>query len=84
LSLAENQPITPEIAANILMHSSGVCKNLDAGTTIIPFINKVDDPAQEAAARNLAGNILRNPNFPIERVLYGSVLRGTATLYKSV
>jgi probable selenium-dependent hydroxylase accessory protein YqeC len=84
LSLKENEPITAELASTILMHSSGVCKNWKAGTTIIPFINKVDDPAKDSDARELARFILRNPNFPVERVLYGSVLRGTVALFSSI
>jgi probable selenium-dependent hydroxylase accessory protein YqeC len=76
-SLCENESITPELAAGILMHPLGVCKGWEIGTTIIPFINKVDDPNQVSYARELAGFILRNSNYPVERVLYGSVLQGT-------
>lgn len=75
-SLRPGQPLTPELAAGILMHKQGVCKNCKAGATIVPFINKVDDPSQDAAARDLASLILRNSNFPVKRVLYGSVLQG--------
>ncbi len=75
-SLHAGDLITPEIAAGILMHKSGVCRDWKPGTTIIPFINKVDAPEQDAAARNLAGAILKNPNFPVKRVVFGSVLCG--------
>jgi probable selenium-dependent hydroxylase accessory protein YqeC len=84
LSLRENEPLTAEIAAGILMHVFGVCKNWKAGTTIIPFINKADDHAQDSDARELARFILRNDNFPVERVLYGSVLRGTVAIFSSL
>jgi probable selenium-dependent hydroxylase accessory protein YqeC len=76
--LQAGERITPELAANILMHKQGVCKDWKPGTTIIPFINKVDGPAQDSAARDLARSILRNGNFPVERVVFGSVLRGRA------
>jgi len=67
--------LTPQLAADILMHPHGVCKDCNTGTKIIPFINKVDTPEQDAAARDLAHKILHNGNFPVERVLFGSVLQ---------
>ena len=75
-SLQAGERITPEVAAGILMHPEGVCKGWTPGTTILPFINKVDGPTQDPAARELAASILRNGNFPVERVLFGSVLQG--------
>jgi probable selenium-dependent hydroxylase accessory protein YqeC len=75
-SLREGEPLTPELAARILMHRQGVCKDWKAGAEIIPFINKVDHAAQDAAARELAMLILKNGNFPVKRVLFGSVLKG--------
>ena len=75
-SLRAGQPLTPKLAAGILMHKQGVCRDWKAGVTIIPFINKVDNTAQDAAARDLALLILRNGNFPVRKVLFGSVLRG--------
>jgi probable selenium-dependent hydroxylase accessory protein YqeC len=75
-SLRAGERITPELAAEILMHKQGVCKDWKPGITIIPFINKVDGVAQEAAARDLAQSILKNSNFPVARVAYGSVLQG--------
>ncbi len=75
-SLKAGERITPEVAAGILMHKEGVCKDWKAGMTIIPFINKVEGPAQVSAARDLARSILRNGNFPVQRVLFGSVLQG--------
>jgi probable selenium-dependent hydroxylase accessory protein YqeC len=75
-SLQPGDRITPDIAARILMHRDGVCKNWKTGMTIIPFINKVDGPAQDSAANDLAAAILNNGNFPVKRVLFGSVLQG--------
>jgi probable selenium-dependent hydroxylase accessory protein YqeC len=77
-SLHEGDTLIPETAAGILMHPQGVCRSWKPGEIILPFINKVDEPAQDAAARDLAAAILRNPVFPVERVLFGSILRGRA------
>jgi len=77
-SLRAGDRLTPELAAGILMHKEGVCKDWTPGTTIIPFINKVDGAAQHSAASDLADLVLRNGNFPVERVVYGSVLQGKA------
>lgn len=75
-SLQAGERLTPELAAGILMHKEGVCRDWTPGTTIIPFINKVDGAAQDSTARELADLVLRNGNFPVERVVYGSVLQG--------
>jgi probable selenium-dependent hydroxylase accessory protein YqeC len=66
--------VTPQLAADVLMHPRGVCKGWKPRMKIIPFINKVDSTEQDAAARDLADRILHNNNFPVDRVLYGSVL----------
>ncbi len=77
-ALREGERITPELAAGILMHKQGVCKDWKPGITIIPFINKVDGTAQESAARDLAHALLHNGSYPVARVVYGSVLREKA------
>jgi probable selenium-dependent hydroxylase accessory protein YqeC len=77
-SLRAGERLTPELAAGILMHKQGVCRDWKPGTTIVPFINKVDGPAQDSAARDLADLILHNGNFPVDRVVFGSVLRSRA------
>lgn len=75
LPLRPGETITPKLAADILMHKNGVCKDWESGTTIIPFINKVDDPELDAVAAELAESILHNGNFPVKRVLFGSTLK---------
>jgi hypothetical protein len=65
--------ISPQLAADILMHPRGVCQGWKPGVTIIPFINKVDAPEQEPDAKDLAQKILRNGNFPVDAVVYGSL-----------
>jgi probable selenium-dependent hydroxylase accessory protein YqeC len=75
-SLKAGDRITPRLAAGILMHPRGVCKDVKNGTTIIPFINKVDTPQKDADAGILASYILQNGNYPVNRVVWGSVLKG--------
>jgi probable selenium-dependent hydroxylase accessory protein YqeC len=77
-SLKKGDRITPDLAAGILMHKQGVCKDWKPGTTIIPFINKVDGQAQDSAAIDLAHSILSNSNYPVQRVVFGSVLQERA------
>ena len=77
-SLREGDLITPESAAHILMHPRGVCKHRRPGTTIIPFVNKADSLEHDAVAVELAYAILNNGVFPVERVIYGSVLNRRA------
>jgi probable selenium-dependent hydroxylase accessory protein YqeC len=74
--LRAGDPITPEVAASILMHQQGVCRDWKPGVNIIPFINKVDDSDQDSAARDLAKSLLHNGNFPVKKVVFGSVLKG--------
>lgn len=68
--------ITPQLAADILMHPRGICKGWNSGMQIVPFINKVDGPALDTEAKDLARTIMRNGHFPVKRVLFGSVLHG--------
>jgi len=77
-SIHEGERMTPDLAAGILMHAEGVCRDWKPGVKIIPFINKVDGPSQDSAATDLANSILRNKSFPVERVIFGSVLQGRA------
>ena len=76
--LNEGDVITPGLAADLLMHPQGVCRGWRAGMEIIPFINKVDEPVQNSPAVELANSILSNHNFPVRRVVCGSVHNGTA------
>jgi probable selenium-dependent hydroxylase accessory protein YqeC len=81
--LTPGEIITPDLAASILLHPKGVCKDWTLRTGIIPFINKVDSPEQDAAALQLAQSLLRSRNFPIERVVWGSVVSGRASVADS-
>jgi probable selenium-dependent hydroxylase accessory protein YqeC len=75
-NLRPGERLTPDLAAGILMHPRGVCKGWKPGTKIIPFINKVDVPDSDLAAKDFATLILRNGNFPVEHVVYGSAIKG--------
>jgi probable selenium-dependent hydroxylase accessory protein YqeC len=75
-SLRAGERMTPELAADILMHKQGVCRHWKRGTRIIPYINKVDDPDHDLAAKDLADALLCNRNFPVARVVFGSAIQG--------
>jgi len=72
-NLQAGEIITPDLAASLLLHPKGVCKEWNLRMQIIPFINKVDSPNQDELARQLAQSLLGSPNFPIERVVWGSL-----------
>jgi probable selenium-dependent hydroxylase accessory protein YqeC len=77
-SLRAGERITPELAAGILLHTQGVCKDWKPGVTIIPYINKVDGVDQDSAAKDLAYAILHHGGFPVHRVVLGSTIQGRA------
>jgi probable selenium-dependent hydroxylase accessory protein YqeC len=77
-SLRAGERITPELAAGILLHALGVCKDWQPGVAIVPYINKVDGIEQDSAAKDLAYAILHNGNFPVHRVVLGSTIQRRA------
>jgi len=70
--------LTPELAAAILLHPRGVCKDWRPGMRIIPYINKVDAEELDPLAHELAQALLHNGNFPVAKVVWGSLHRGRA------
>lgn len=72
-SLKAGEIITPELAARLLLHRQGVCKDCPPGVHIIPFINKADTPASDAQAQELAHALLTCGTFRVERVVWGSL-----------
>jgi probable selenium-dependent hydroxylase accessory protein YqeC len=72
-SLKAGEPLTVELAASLLMHRSGVCRDWKKGMSIIPFINKVDSDEDLPLARALAQALTSNSNFPVEKVVLGSL-----------
>jgi len=80
--LKPGETLTPDLAAAVLLHPMGVCRDWRPGMRIIPFINKADTAAEDAPAHDLAQALLRNAHFPIERVVIGSVQQHrAASLY---
>jgi probable selenium-dependent hydroxylase accessory protein YqeC len=77
-SLRAGEILTPKLAAELLLHREGVCKHWEPPMKIIPFINKVDDEMQDALALELGRALLRNRAFPVERVVWGSLMQGRA------
>ena len=71
--LQEGSILTPELAASILLHPQGVCRDWKTGMRIIPYINKADTTALDPTAQALAAAILQNGNFPVDHVVIGSV-----------
>lgn len=70
------KPITPKMASDILLHPEGVCKGWLSGMSIVPYINKADDEAQDILVNQLALALLNCPHFPVERVVWGSLQCG--------
>ncbi len=71
--LREGQIITHDLAARLLLHPQGVCKGWRSGTRIIPFINKADTPDLDRSALELTHALLASGDFPVERVVWGSL-----------
>jgi probable selenium-dependent hydroxylase accessory protein YqeC len=73
--------MTPELAAFLLMNPEGVCKGWRPEMEIVPYINKVDDEDQDPLAQKLAYCLLHNGNFPVKRVVWGSLQGNRAGLF---
>jgi probable selenium-dependent hydroxylase accessory protein YqeC len=71
--LQAGKTLTPDVAARILLHPEGVCRDWRAGTEIIPYINKADKESDDALAQQLARALLQHGKFPVKRVVWGSV-----------
>lgn len=65
--------LAPEVAASLLLHPEGVCKDWKPGMQIIPFINKADSESDDELALALAVAMLKNGTFPVDRVVWGSL-----------
>jgi molybdenum cofactor cytidylyltransferase len=80
-SVSREQLSVRDVAV-LLSHAQGGLKNVPPGARVIPFINKVENDAQLADARQIAQHILQitNPQppitdhrLPITRVVIGAV-----------
>lgn len=74
--LRRGQILTPELAASILLHPQGVCKDWKPTMRLVPFINKVDSESDDALAVSLARALLHNGNFQVDHVVWGSLRNG--------
>lgn len=64
--------ITPRMIATVLAHPEGGGKGVPATARLIPFLNKAEDEASLAAAREIAGLLLLHDR--IDGVLIGAAL----------
>lgn len=80
-ALSAGELLVPEVAASILLHKEGVCRDWKPGVRIIPFINKADSDSDDRLALSLASALLRNSNFPVERVVWGSLHNSRAAAF---
>ena len=67
---ALSDPVTPEMIAAVLAHPEGGAKGLPSGTRLVPFLNKAEDKATLAAARQIARLLLAHPI--VDRVIIGA------------
>jgi molybdenum cofactor cytidylyltransferase len=67
---ALGDPITPEMIAAVLAHPEGGAKGLPPGARLVPFLNKAEDEATLAAARQIARLLLAHPI--VDRVIIGA------------
>jgi probable selenium-dependent hydroxylase accessory protein YqeC len=81
--MTAGEMITPELAASILLHPQGVCRGWREGLRLIPFINKADSESDDELAAALAKALLHSGNFPVERVIMGSVQNSRVTSISS-
>ncbi len=79
-ALKANTILTPEVAASLLLHPEGVCKDWKPGMQIVPFINKVDSESDDEWARALAVALLKHASYPVDRVVWGSLQNGSVGL----
>jgi molybdenum cofactor cytidylyltransferase len=66
-------PVTPAMIAAVLAHPQGGAKDVPPTARLIPFLNKAEDEATLAAAREIARLLLQQPR--IDSVLIGAVQR---------
>ena len=71
--LAQGDEITVDVLARLLTHEHGSLKGTPPGTRVIPLINKVEDAASLARAREVARQI--KGHSALTRVLIGAVAR---------
>ena len=63
--------VTPAIIARVLAHAQGGARNVPPGARLVPFLNKVEDAATLAAAREIARALLAEPR--VDSVIIGAL-----------
>lgn len=66
-------PVTPTMIAAVLAHPQGGAKDVPPAARLIPFLNKVEDEATLAVAREIACLLLKAPR--VDSVLIGAAQR---------
>ncbi|AQL43266.1 dehydrogenase [Halorientalis sp. IM1011] len=56
--LSPGEEIRPDNVARVVTSPNGGCKDVPDGATVVPVVNKVDDDADEEAARRIASAVL--------------------------
>ncbi|MDQ4078176.1 MAG: selenium cofactor biosynthesis protein YqeC, partial [Chloroflexota bacterium] len=74
--VAMGTPITPDLVARILTHRQGGLQYVPDTVHFLPFLNKVEDPADAIQAEEMAQLLLEHPR--VREVILGSLheLRG--------
>ncbi len=67
---ALGDPVTPAMIAAVLAHPQGGARGVPPNARLIPFLNKAEDEATLAAAREIARLLLKTPR--IDSVLIGA------------
>ena len=70
---ALGDPVTPAMIAAVLAHPQGGAKDVPPNARLIPFLNKAEDEAALAEAREIARLLLQEPR--IDSVLIGAAQR---------
>ena len=69
---ALGDPVTPAMIAAVLAHPQGGAKDAPPTARVIPFLNKAEDEASLAAAREIARLLLQAGQPRIDSVLIGA------------
>ncbi|MGE5577426.1 MAG: selenium cofactor biosynthesis protein YqeC [Syntrophothermus sp.] len=56
--LSRGERVTAQALVDLFLHPNGLCKGVPPGAAVVPLINKVEDEAGLAAARELARAVL--------------------------
>jgi molybdenum cofactor cytidylyltransferase len=71
-----NSPVTEEAVVRLLQHPEGYLRNCPEPSLVVPFINKVETPEDEAWAETLTEAVLAVGHPKIGGIISGSVQRG--------